>query len=224
MNQLAALWKDVDDLNKRHFPSTLMPIVGGGKTRKPKIMFIFINPTARNISSDPAWNGPRFPFVGTKQVWRIFHRAGMFDDELMEKINKSPWTVEFTNRVLKYLQTSSIYLTNIVKWTGQDAALPDSKKVDLFLPLLKKEIAIVRPDCIVTFGLIPFEKLAGKKIRLSEYYAKVMRTRKLQPYEIAIGSFKTKVIPCYFPVGRGNPRRATELLKMVNRQILREEM
>ena len=85
---LDGLWNIVYDLNRQHFPSNdLVPIVGNGKTSHPKVMFVFINPTKRNRSSSKAWNGPRFPFLGTKQVWRVFHKAGLFDGKLMEEIN-----------------------------------------------------------------------------------------------------------------------------------------
>jgi hypothetical protein len=64
---LSELWRYVNEINKRNFPKTkLRPILGGGKTDRPNIMLVFINPTARNISSDKGWLGPVFPFVGTK--------------------------------------------------------------------------------------------------------------------------------------------------------------
>jgi uracil-DNA glycosylase len=220
MDSLNALWKEVYELNKKHFPgNNLIPIVGNGKVRKPKFMFVFINPTVRNISSDPGWNGPRFPFVGTKQVWRIFQRAGFLDEVLMEKIEKGSWTVEFTKKILKHLQSRGIYITNIVKWTGVDAKLPDSKKVNLFLPLLRREIELVRPKYIITFGLIPFERLSGKKIRLGEYYAYATKNKKLKIYDTKIGHFTAKIVPCYFPVGRGNPKQAVEILKLVKNLV-----
>jgi len=206
-------------LNKKHFPQhELQPILGGGKTSRPKVMFVFINPTAANISSRPGWNGPRFPFIGTKQVWRVFHKAGMLDQALMDRIDAdSNWSLEFTDRVLSFLKQKDIYLTNIVKWTGHDATLPDSEKIRLFLPVLKREIKIVRPEYVITFGLIPFEKLTGQKIKLSEYYSDAMRCGRLKHFDLQLGSINTKVIPCYFPVGRGDPKRATELLKFVNK-------
>ena len=168
---LEELWEIVDNINKQHFPeNNLMPIWGNGKIFRPKIMFVFINPTHANISSDQNWQGPRFPFIGTKPVWRIFHRAGMFDDELFNRINNSKfWSLEFTNEVLDFLKSKSFYITNIVKWTGHDATLPNSKKIKLFLPILKREIEIVQPQYIVTFGLIPFENMTKQKIKLGDY-------------------------------------------------------
>lgn len=210
---LEELWDIVLKINKQNFPENdLMSIVGNGKIKNPKIMFVFINPTKRNISSDKNWKGPRFPFIGTKQIWRIFHRAGLFDDKLINQINNSStWSVEFTNKVLNFLKEKEFYITNIVKWTGHDAALPDSKKIKLFLPILEKEIELVQPQYIVTFGLIPFEKLTGQKIKLSEYYDKSIKNNKLEFYSFN----STKVIPCYFPIGRGNPKRAVEILKLL---------
>ena len=214
---LEDLWEHVKEINKKHFPeNNLAPILGNGKTNNPEIMFVFINPTARNISSDPNWKGPRFPFIGTKQTWRIFNKAGFIEEDLIEKINSdNNWTIEFTNKVLKALKDKNIYLTNIVKWTGKDADLPDSNKINLFLPILEKEIELVNPKYIVTFGLIPFEKLTKQKIRLKDYYKDIITNKKLYSYKIKINSIKAKVIPCYFPVGRGDPKKAVEILKML---------
>lgn len=216
---LQELWKQVRELNKKHFPeNNLAPILGNGKTYRPKIMFVFINPTIRNQSASSQWKGPNFPWLGTKHVWRIFHKAGFFDDGLMREIeNSSEWSVEFANKVLEFLQSKNVYLTNIVKWTGSDAALPDAQKINLFFPLLEKEIEIVRPEFVVAFGLIPFERLAKRKIKLADYYSEVSRKNKLSFFEMEIGSAKTKIIPCYFPVGRGNPKRAVEILKMARK-------
>ena len=215
---LEDLWQVVLDINQKNFPeNNLMPIVGNGKTFRPKIMFIFINPTHLNISSNKQWQGPRFPFIGTKPIWRIFHKSGMFDDTLIEQINHSiTWSVDFTHQVLELLASKSFYVTNIVKWTGHDATLPDAEKIKLFLHVLEKEIEIVQPEYIVTFGLIPFENITKQKIRLRDYYSEVIQHKRIKIFETQVGSQTVKIIPCYFPVGRGDPKKAVEILKMVN--------
>lgn len=216
---LAELWKYAEELHRKEFPGHGLALIpGNGKTTNPKIMFIFINPTSRNISSDLEWKGPRFPFIGTKQIWRVFSKAQLFDSQLMNEIEKSDsWSLELTNKVLDFLEKKDYYFTNIVKWTGKDAALPDSKKTKLFLPILEKEIEIVKPKHIVTFGLIPFENLAKQKIQLEEYYKGAVKHKNLPAYRTKILSIKAEIIPCYFPVGRGNPKRAVELLKIVSK-------
>lgn len=217
VNNLNELWEEVERINKENFPNNnLNPILGNGKLKNPKIMFVFINPTAKNISSSSTWKGPRFPFIGTKQIWRIFHKAGMFDSDLLSYIeDNKEWSLDFTNNVLDYLINNSYYITNIVKWTGHDATLPNSEKIKLFLPILEKEIEIVKPEFIVTFGLIPFENLTKTKIKLSDYYLKMMKDKKPSYFERKFGSHNTKIIPCYFPVGRGDPKKAVDILRLI---------
>jgi hypothetical protein len=214
---LNELWDYVFALREKYFPSNaLVPIVGNGKTRRPRFMFIFINPTIRNISSNPEWNGPCFPFLGTRQIWAVFLKAGLLDSKLFAEINKNKfWTVKLAKRILRFLQDRGFYFTNLVKLTEYDSRLPDSKKIRLFLPVLKREIELVRPEYVITFGLIPFERLSGEKIKLGEYFSETMKNRKLGFYVIKTDSREIKTIPCYFPVGRGNPKRAVEILKLV---------
>jgi hypothetical protein len=211
--ELENLFQDVLKLNKTHFPdSKLHPIFGGGCVKNPDYMFCFINPTIRNISSDPNWKGKRYPFIGTKQVWRIFHRAGLFDDTLMKEIEKEKnWSYDLTNRVEKFLEKKKFYFTNIVKWTGVDATLPTKKMIDIFLPSFLDEIKIVKPKTIVTFGLIPFKALTGESIKLKDIYSDFKKTGKIKTFD----AHNTKILPSYFPVGRGDPKKAVEILKSI---------
>ena len=215
---LSSLWREVEDLNDNNFPeSNLKPILGGGQSRRPRVMFVFINPTYRNISANPAWTGPRYPFIGTREVWRIFHRAGFLPNNLLEKIeNFNPWPVELAQELEVFLKKDSWYLTNLVKWTGEDSSLPDQTKISLFRPLLLKEIELVKPRYIVAFGLLPFRHLTGEQIRMGDYYEKVKATGHLPTYPLQEASLPGQVIPCYFPVGRGNPQRAVEILQLLH--------
>jgi len=215
--QLNLLWKEVSKLDRElNHNNSLKPILGCGKKEKPKFMFLFINPTKRNVSSNPNWKGLRAPFIGTKNVWKVFYKAGLFEDELMKSIEHNErWSYEFANDVYRYMEGNDFYLTNIVKSTKNDASQPKSKEINLFIPLLKKEIEIVKPRYIICFGLIPFNSLIKEKIKLSNYFDTFTKTRELISYDLNINAFKTKVIPCYFPVGRGNPKKAIELLKFI---------
>jgi len=215
--KLEDIWKQVDALNKR-FPSKYRPIMGNGKWSHPKFMLVFINPTKANISSHPGWPTFRAPFIGTKPVWRVLHKAGWFNSQLIKVINASDtWSPRFAKIVYESIARKGFYLTNIVKWTGETAELPKADKIKAYLPLLKKEIEIVKPRYIVTMGLIPFENLTGHKIKLTEYYKEIMKTKKLKTYDLKIDSKTYQVIPCYFPVGRGDPKKAVEILKLLKK-------
>ena len=185
---LNQLWEEVRELNRKYFPDHMLaPILGGGQSINPKIMFVFINPTARNTSSDRNWKGPRYPFIGTKPVWRVFHRAGFLTDSLISRIEENPeWSVEFASELEGFLRERGLYLTNLVKWTGPDGSLPDRKKVDLFLPLAVREIEIVAPKYVVAFGSLPYRYLTGRAIKLGDHYDQIVR-QGLQPEEVQIG-------------------------------------
>ncbi|MBD3303909.1 hypothetical protein GF343_02095 [Candidatus Woesearchaeota archaeon] len=215
--KLKEIWKEVDKLSKE-FPSRYNPIMGNGKCKNPKFMLVFINPTKANISSHPGWKGFRAPFIGTKPVWRVLHKAGLFNSQLMKVIEKSDtWSTFLAEKVYKSIAKQGLYLTNIVKWTGETADLPKARKIKAYIPLLKEEIKIVNPKYIVTMGLIPFEHLTGRKIKLGEYYKEAMKTKKLRTYGLKIDSETYKVIPSYFPVGRGEPKKAVEILKLLKK-------
>ncbi len=119
---LDELWNYTNKLHKQHYPeSTLEPIMAGGNIHKPKYMFVFINPTYKNISADSAWKGRRRPWTGTRYIWKIFNDAGHFDDDLLEEIKKRrAWDIEFAEKVYKHLENRGFYFTNIVKWTGEN--------------------------------------------------------------------------------------------------------
>lgn len=95
--------------------------------------------------------------------------------------------------------------------------LPSREKIRKHFPILEREIELVRPRRIVSFGLIPFESLTKKKIKLGDYYREFSATGELKAFDAGFGKFKAKVTPCYFPVGRGNPARAVEILKAAAR-------
>lgn len=221
ITNLKQLWLATEKITKKNFPKTkLKPIVGGGKLLKPKFMLVFINPTYRNISSAESWKGARRPWTGTKYIWKIFSQAGLFDKKLFEEIHrKSFWDESFADEVYAEIKRRSLYLTNIVKWTGENADLPDNKKIALYKPILEKEIEIVDPKYIVTLGLIPFKALTGKTIKLGDYYSESVESGICAPFEVQTNRSLRKIFPCYFPVGRGNPKRATELLCLLGSML-----
>jgi len=205
----------IDATKERYFPQDdLHPVPGGGKAPCPKIMGIFINPTARNISSYDTWSGPRYPFVGIKSLWRVFHKAGILDPVTMGTIESSQhWATDTATAVLNALDKAGVYLTNIVKRSYRGPQLPDKGMVKMFLPILLKEIEIVQPLCIVTFGGFPFFYLTGNRLKLDEYYRSINEKDPLGGFSLPICSRSCRVVPCYFPVGRGSPARATEILR-----------
>lgn len=203
---LTDLGQVVDKIVLTHFPEDhLVPVPGGGAEKHPFMMGILINPTARNVSAHPEWCGPRYPFVGVKDFWRVVHRAGFLDSHMMDRIEASQhWSRGLAEDVLSALRKEGVYLTNVVKRSYPDSNFPDRATVDMFLPVLKKEIDLVRPTFVVAFGRFPFFHLTGRTIRLGDYHRSLVERGTLATFELSICSKPYRVIPCYFPSGRGD--------------------
>ncbi len=208
MFTLESLWKKVDNCAIcKKSENTLQHILGGGKEQQPKTMFVFINPTHRNITSKPYYRGPRYPFAGTKEIWKVFVEAGILTMDVL-KITEDAWDNKTITDLLKIIEGSGSYLTNLVKCTGSDGNPPAKGQIEYSKDLLFEEINIVKPDRIVAFGLLPFKALTNQNIKLSEYFS-----GEIKPMDsIQINKKVYPVWPCYFPVGRGNPKKAAEAL------------
>lgn len=212
--ELVALWNEVDNCEDcKNSQNRLQHILGGGKELNPNIMFLFINPTYRNTTSKPDYSGLRFPFVGTKEIWNVFISSKLLGKEILQNFDNA-------KLVITSVSESGFYFTNLVKCTNENADLPKSDRINKKMGLLFKEINIVRPNLIVTFGVLPFEALTGQKLKLSQHYENQKKSNKLITYKSReISGRKYDVWPCYFPVGRGKKKEALELLKMLRNSM-----
>ena len=214
-SSLAMLRQRADEIGRQNRSRTgLTSIYGGGESCSPKLALVFINPTQRNIASRPDWIGPRFPFIGTARVWRLLGDCQLLDKRVAEQFSKPPeaWSIEDARELEKQLIHASLYITNVVKETASDSLMPPTAVFRQYETLLHDEIAFVKPRLIVALGLATYKSLTGMSVQLNEIYTQALKDGGVTP----LGSCRGQpVIACYFPVGRGNPRRAATLLQMV---------
>ena len=212
---LAALRQRADEIGRQNREQTnLASIYGGGQSRSPKLALVFINPTQRNIASQPDWIGPRFPFIGTPRVWRLLGACGLLNQRAAKQFSKpaAAWSVEDARELERQLVRASLYITNVVKETAPDSLMPAAAICRQYEALLHDEMALIKPRLIIAFGLTAHQSLTGLSIKLGEIYAQALKNDSITPF----GSCRGRaVVPCYFPVGRGNPQRAATLLQMV---------
>jgi len=210
--QVEELTKHFDELQSLYGDKDLRAIPGAGEVCSPKLFLIFINPTSRNVSSRKEWKGLRAPWLGTKNVWRFLCNVGLLDRSLLELIHsKKPeeWSYEFAERVYGEVKRNSVYITNLCKLTQKNAKLPSREIMAKYLDLLKREIEIIKPQVIVSFGSLTSSLLLGKTIKISEYRKKWE--------EVEINGHRFRVFPVYYPVGQGmkNIKMAEEDLKWI---------
>jgi len=211
MQQVIQLHKEYDKLQIKYGDPTLSSIYGAGCINNPEIMFIFMNPTGRNISSTSSWKGLRAPWIGTKQVWDIFVNLGLLQSKIYLKIKSlksEEWDYDFANEVYTDIQNHSVFITNLGKCTQVDARPLSNSVFKEYLNLMYKEIEIVNPKKIVTFGNQVSSILLNKTISVSNYVDD--QKEMLNGY---------KIYPTYYPVGQGRrnmPLAVKRIKKILN--------
>lgn len=203
---------EYDKLQKIYGAKELMSIYNGGCTKNPNICFVFMNPTGRNIASCPEWKGRRSPWIGTKNIWKLFYKIGLLDEEIYQGIiSKKPqeWDEEFADIVYSNVEKHKFFITNLGKCTQTDARVLPNSVYGQYLDLLCKEIEIINPKIIITLGNQVSSIVLDKNISVSQ-------CRK-QSFSKKIGKKNYKIYPVYYPIGNGmmNIDKAIEDLKFI---------
>lgn len=214
LKQLQLLYSKFDACSRcKKEQNPLKHILGGGMSQNPKYLFLFINPTYHNISSHAEYQGThRYPFLGVRYFWKLMSEAGIIKPEIVQDIYASGWKVEHENAIEQNLRDQNIYITNLVKCTQPHAEVPTSQVIAEDLELLHQEIRLVNPECIITFGKLPTKIITGEDIKLLDRLEAVRNNASKPMKSLMIEGKIFDVLPCYFPVGRGNPPKAKEIL------------
>lgn len=187
-----------DLLQNKYGDKSLDSIYNGGCEDNPDICFVFMNPTGRNIASKKEWLGRKAPWIGTKNIWKLFYDVGLVDDNIYEEIrSKKPkdWDYEFADKVYEMVTNKKVFITNLGKCTQIDARPLSDEVLKKYLKLLYKEFEIIKPRVIITFGNQVSSIVLNKKISVSE-------NRKVC-HELVINKKIYKVYAVYYPVGNG---------------------
>ena len=196
--KLEELQKEYDKLQVKYGAKELDSIYNGGCNKNPDICFVFMNPTGRNIASSKDWKGLKSPWIGTKNIWNLFFKLKLLDENIyndIKNIKGSEWSEEFASEVYDNVKKHKYFITNLGKCTQIDARpLPDSvyKK---YLYLLEKEIEIINPKVIILFGNQVSSIVLNEKISVSQCRKKL--------FEKEINGKKYKFYSVFYPVGNG---------------------
>ena len=215
------LEKEYDKLQIKDGAKELDSIYNGGCEENPDICFIFMNPTGKNIASDKSWKGRKSPWLGTKNIWKLFYKVKLLSEETFNNIQeKKPkdWDYDFCDYVYKEIANNKLFITNLGKCTQIDARPLSDEVLKKYLDLLFKEINIIKPKIIITFGNQVSSIILNKKISVSE--------NRKTCHKIEINENIYKVYPVYYPVGNGifNIDKSIEDINwIINNEIKQEE-
>lgn len=189
---------EYDKLQLEYGEPTLYSIYNGGCEKNPDVCFVFMNPTGKNIASTKEWKGRRSPWIGTKNIWKLFYRIGIINRDLFDNIKSKKaceWTEEFADLVYKEIENKKVFITNLGKCTQIDARpLPD-RVLKEYLELLYKEIEIINPKKIIVFGNQVSSIFLNKKI--------CVKSVRRQEFKMKIGDKEYPVYSVFYPIGNG---------------------
>ncbi len=201
-----------DTLQKKYGDKNLNSVYGGGCIKSPKVCFVFMNPTAKNIATAKSWKGVRYQWLGTKPIWKFFNKLGLISDELNNEIqNKkaADWTNEFCIEVYNEVKNNKFYITNLAKCTQADARhLSDSVFLE-YKKYLLLELEQVNPKKIVFFGNQVSSIMLNQNISVSNC--------RNQKFNLEINNKNFDCYAVYYPVGNGffNVDKAIEDLNKI---------
>ena len=210
--KISDLNSEYDRLQREYGAKELTSIYNGGCTNSPDICFVFMNPTGRNIASGPDWKGRRSPWIGTKNIWKLFYQIGLLDERIYKEIqSKKPqeWDEKFADIVYDDVERHNFFITNLGKCTQVDARVLPNSVYSQYLDLLFKEIEIIAPKIIITFGNQVSSIVLNRNISVSQ-------CRK-QSFALSIAEKNYNVYPVYYPIGNGimNIDKAIEDLEYI---------
>ena len=112
------LRKDYDELQVKYGAKELDSIYNGGCEKNPDICFVFMNPTGKNIASDKSWKGRKSPWLGTKNIWKLFYKVDLLSKEI--NIIKPKIIITFENQVSSIILNKKISVSenrkNVTKY------------------------------------------------------------------------------------------------------------
>lgn len=206
--KLQKLYREVNRCKFCQLERNQLQHIHGYGVMNPKLMLILINPTYRNLSSDPGYRGDRFPFIGVRQFWKVLADGGLIDKKIAYGLPlRKDWHKEYTEQIKSELIRNKLFLTNIVKCCYDHSSYPDGKVVKDQIKILAEEVRIIKPKKIIAFGVLVYKTLTGKNIRMTDY-----RNGSREKITEVVSGLSIPVMPCYFPIGRGNPRMASKIL------------
>ena len=218
---LEELTKKYNKMQTKYGDKNLDAITFGGLSSNPDICFVFMNPTSKNIASSKEWNGPKSPWIGTKNIWDLFVATNLFDINIYNEIKSkkaNEWNKEFADKVYDEVKKNKLFITNLGKCTQVDARPIQNSVYEKYLSLLEREIEIVDPKVIVLFGNQVSTVFLKEKISVSQ-------CRKIE----FIKNINGKEYKCYaifYPIGNGrfNINKSIEDILWIKENVLNKEV
>ena len=128
----------------------------------------------------------------------IIFKIGLLNEKIYEDIQRrkpQEWDEEFAELVYDDVKKHKYFITNLGKFTQVDARVLPNSVYNQYFDLLCKEIEIINPKIIITFGNQVSSIVVNRNISVSQ-------CRK-QSFIINIAGKNYNLYPVYYPIGNG---------------------
>jgi len=212
MQLLQTHWH-ADYIHEQYGDTSFSAVYGAGCVDNPKLVLVFMNPTAKNVSAHPDRSWIRAPRLGFKQTRKMLYALWWIPEQLFmqtQALHTSLRQPDFAHNLYKELSNKGIYITNLAKCTQSDAKpLPNQVFRDS-LPWFVHEMHCLWASALVTFGNQVSSIVCNTPINVSWYEDN-------QKCVVDLDNKTFDVYPCFYPVGMGyrNINKAIDRLKAV---------
>ena len=90
-----------------------------------------MNPTGKNIASDKSWKGRKSPWLGTKNIWKLFYKVDLLFKEI--NIIKPKIIITFGNQVSSIILNKKISVSENRKNVTEYKLIKTNIKFILFI-------------------------------------------------------------------------------------------
>ncbi len=194
---------------------TLPPVWSGGQADRPVLALVFVNPTYRNQGVRENWpDDLRAPHIGFRRIWSFLVSCQLLPGYAAGRLpSDQGWDRAAAEDIYRSAADSGLYVTNLVKACRTTSVMPTVKLARSYRDLLMTELGIVRPWGCVAMGSLVTSVMTGKGFRVRDGYEHLGRTG----YPLVLAAGDQKIIPSYFPSGRGEPQKAREIMTAIRR-------
>ena len=187
----------------------LKPVLGGGKTNRPKWVFVFMHPTDRNISVFKTWKEPPLPWLGTRTAFIFIFKLGLLTHRSLDLIlstNRTDYTYAIAEQIYLDLSNHRTFIAEYVPVTTRGSKPLPSAAYHKAHPLFIKLLQEITPEFVFLLGARISSHFLNTPRGISQIDGEVFRDSKVP---------KTKFVPTYYPVGQGtfNQAKAISTIK-----------
>ena len=213
--KMLSFTKQYTTLQTRFGDPGLKPVIGGGLTRSPKIVLVFMHPTGRNISTRRDWSYTPLPWIGTSQAFLFLHRLGLLDVSVLQLIlslKPDNYTYHHALTIYNNVAKHKVFIAEYVPVTTAYSKSLPNQAYNESLPLFLKLLLDLKPNLVFLLGNRVTSHFLNTLRGISDLDGKPIRVPKFR---------NVRFIPTYYPLGQGM-RNQPKAIKTI-RKFIRQE-